>query len=264
MKTTLVIILLGFFGLANAQVILKADGETDTYELINATLAPGYTVIEAPDCAHDEFGKHITQIFDNELNCYVFQFHIHTDKDNDRCKKFDRQRNEIKAYEQSPANTKAIKGETVVYKWKFKLDKNFKASKGFTHLHQLKAVGGIEDNMPLVTLTARKGDIDKLELRYAENLTQETLTKADLNDFKGNWVEATETVTFGETGKYKIEIIRIKDEKILMSYQSEKIRAWKTDADFIRPKWGIYRSLKYKDDLHDEVISFTDFSIEEK
>ncbi len=263
MKATLVIMLLGFFGFANAQTILKADGKTDTYVLINTILAPGYSVIEAPDCAHEEFGKHITQIFDKELNCYVFQFHIHTDKDNDRCKKFDRQRNEIKAYEQSPENTKATEGETVVYKWKFKLDENFKVSKGFTHLHQLKAVGGSEANMPLVTLTARKGDPDKLELRYAENTTQETLTKADLNAFKGNWVEITETVTFGETGKYKIEIIRIKDGKSLMSYQSKKIRTWKTDADFLRPKWGIYRSLKYKDDLRDEVISFTDFSIEE-
>jgi hypothetical protein len=36
------------------------------------------------------------------------------------------------------------------------------------------------------------------------------------------------------------------------------------DNDFIRPKWGIYRSLKKASDLRDEAVRFNDFSIKEE
>ena len=35
------------------------------------------------------------------------------------------------------------------------------------------------------------------------------------------------------------------------------------DNDFIRPKWGIYRSLKKVADLRDETVRFNEFSIRE-
>jgi len=52
-----------------------------------------------------------------------------------------------------------IIGETVEYKWKFKLDAGFQASPDFTHIHQLKSVGAItaEEKQPLITLTPRYG-----------------------------------------------------------------------------------------------------------
>lgn len=247
----------------NAQVVLKADGTTATYNLINSVLAPGYTAVEVPDCGHAAFGYHITQTYSNELEDYAFQFHIHRDEDSDRCINYDRQRTEIKSYDQSPDNLKAIEGEMVEYKWKFKLDEDFQPSSSFTHLHQLKAVGGAEESMPLITLTARMGDPDQLELRYAEYSTQETITKVDLNPFKGTWVEVTETVSYGESGSYSITIKSYAEQETLLNYTASNIRVWKTDADFIRPKWGIYRSLNDSVDLRDEIVYFTDFSIEE-
>ncbi len=71
-----------------AQVYLDADGPGETYELINSVLAPGYNVIEAPDCAHPDFGRHIEEVYDSVLEKYVFMFHIHVTPDNDRCIKF--------------------------------------------------------------------------------------------------------------------------------------------------------------------------------
>ncbi len=246
-----------------AQVMLDADGQTDTYSLINSVLAPGYDVVEVPDCDHVEFGPHIDQVFDNTLDQYVFRFHIHKDEDSDRCKNYDRQRVEIKTYDKSPDNLKAIEGEKVEYKWKFKLASDFAASSSFTHLHQLKAVGGSEESMPLITLTARKGTPDKLELRYAEFTSQTTITKVDLEDFKGQWVEVIEEVVFGEDGSYKILIKAFPDAEVLFDYSNDDIRMWKTDADFLRPKWGIYRSLNNAVDLKDEQVLFANFSIHE-
>lgn len=114
-------------------------------------------MVEAPDCNHEKFGRHIEEVWDADLKKFVFKFHIHVSPDNDRCKKFDRQRNEIKTYNQSPDNLIGTSGETVVYKWKFKLDAGFQASTKFTHIHQIKAYGGPHESMPVVSLITRGG-----------------------------------------------------------------------------------------------------------
>lgn len=247
-----------------AQVVLKADGPGDTYELINSVLAPGYDVTETPDCAHPEFGRHIDEVMDDDLGIYVFRFHIHVTPDNDRCINFDRQRNEIKTYDKSPGNLKAVEGETVEYIWKFKLDSAFQPSTSFTHIHQLKAVGGSEEGMPLITLTPRKSSTNSLQIRYAKNTSQTTIKQVALAPFLGEWVEVKEKVLYGEEGTYEIQITRIKDGEILLDYSSTSIRMWKTGASFIRPKWGIYRSLNVPSDLRDEIVLFADFSILEE
>ena len=246
-----------------AQTTLQADGPGDTYNLINSVLAPGYNVIEAPDCSHTPFGEHIDEMFDTVLNTNVFRFHIHKSPDNDRCINFDRQRNEIKTYDKSPDNLKGMEDEIVEYKWKFKIDATFQPSGSFTHLHQLKAVDGPEAGMPTITLTARKASPDRVEMRYAETTSQTTLIQVDLEPFKGEWVEATEIVTYGENGTYSIELNKISDGSNLMTYSDTDIRMWKTDASFIRPKWGIYRSLNDSTNLKDEIVLFADFEINE-
>jgi hypothetical protein len=246
------------------QVVLNADGPGDTYALINSVLAnPNRNVVETPDCNHADFKEHIDEVFDTDLNKNVFRFHIHVSPDNDRCKKFDRQRNEIKTYKDSPENLKATKGETFEYKWKFKLPKNFKPSSSFTHIHQIKAVGGPYASVPMFSLTLRKGNPDKLELRYTATNDQNTLKTASLDEFKGNWVEVTEVIKFGDLGSYAIEIKKISNNEVLFNYKNSPLDTWQDGAEFSRPKWGIYRSLKNKQDLQDEILSYADFSIEE-
>ena len=248
-----------------SEIVLQAKGEGNTYELINSVFAPGYNVVEVPDCNHEDFGRHIDEVFDTELNKSVFRFHIHTTPDNDRCINFDRQRNEIKSYDKSPDELKGLKNEKVEYSWKFKISSDFQSSKKFTHIHQIKAVGGSEDAMPLITLTTRLGSPDKLELRYSETTSQITLKEVDLAPFKGKWVKVVETIIYGEkeTGTYNIELIDFESKNTLFSYTNDAIRMWKTDADFMRPKWGIYRSLVYAESLKDELVLFADFSVKE-
>jgi len=247
----------------NEGVELKADGPGNTYELITSVLAPGYNPIEAPDCSHNAFGEHIDEVFDSELNTNVFRFQIHTTPDDDRCINFDRQRNEIKTYNQSPDNLLGIENEKVVYKWKFKLDAGFQSSPNFTHIHQLKSVGGSFSSMPMYTLTTRKGSPDELELRYAETDTQITLTETAIAPFINTWVEVTETITYSTTGTYEIEIKKISDGQVLLNYSNNAIVNWRPGGTFVRPKWGIYRSLLNAQDLRDENVLFADFSIME-
>ena len=248
-----------------AQTTLKAIGSDTTYELINSVLAPGYDVVEVPDCGHTTFGRHIEEVYDADLETFVFKFIAHVAEDDDRCKNFDRQRTEIKTYDKSPENLKGVLGESVRYSWKFKLDAGFKPSSKFTHLHQLKSVDGPDDNMPLITLTARDGSTDMLELRYADAQSQSTITEIELNDLLGEWVQIVEDVTYQVRGKaqYHIVITRLSDNKVLMDYDNNTIAMWKVDASFIRPKWGIYRSLDDAAKLRDEEVLFDDISIQE-
>ncbi len=246
-----------------AAVQLNADGPGNTYELITSVLAPGFDPIEVPDCSHPEFGDHIDELFDSELNTNVFRFYIHVDPDNDRCINFDRQRNEIKTYDQSPDNLLGIENETVVYKWKFKLPAGFQSSPNFTHIHQLKSVGGSFESMPMYTLTTRKSSPDRLELRYAETDTQVTLAQTEIAPLIDVWMEVTETITYGVSGSYDINIKRVSDNSVLFEYSNNAIINWRPNADFVRPKWGIYRSLLNAQDLRDEALLFANFSIEE-
>ena len=246
-----------------AAIELNADGPGNTYDLITSVLAPGFDPIEVPDCSHPDFGEHIDELFDNELNTNVFRFFIHTDPDNDRCINFDRQRNEIKTYDKSPDNLLGVENETVVYKWKFKLPAGFQSSPNFTHVHQLKSVGGSLESMPMYTLTTRKSSPDRLELRYAETDTQVTLAQTELAPLIDVWLEVTETISYGVSGTYEITIKRVSDDSILFEYTNNSIVNWRPNADFVRPKWGIYRSLINAQDLRNEALLFANFSIEE-
>ncbi|HPL75804.1 MAG TPA: hypothetical protein P5157_08315 [Paludibacteraceae bacterium] len=249
-----------------SQTLLEANGPGNTYELINSIFAPnGGNVVETPDCAHPEFGRHIAEVWDEDLQKYVFEFYIHVTPDNDRCINFDRQRVEIKTYEPSPENLKGTSGETVVYKWFFKIPTGFQPSSNFTHLHQIKPVGGDEDT-PIFALTARKGNPNRLELNYYESSNQSAikLKTIYLSWLENSWVEVTERIKIDpENGNYAITIKRINDGIVLLDYENQHLLTIRPDNNFIRPKWGIYRSLLSSQDLRDESVRFADFSIEE-
>jgi hypothetical protein len=231
-------------------------------------LAPGYNVIETPDeipnGTHQSFGRHIVEVYDAELGKNVFEFYSHVVEDNDVTGGTDRQRVEIKTYGNSPDNLKGTTGETVTYKWKFKVPVGFQPSSSFTHLHQIKAVDG-DDSNPLFTLTPRKGTPNKLELIYVQNASSGTDKKVivNLSLFEGIWVEATEIITIGSSGTYSMVIKKVSDGTTILSYNNANIATIRPDNTFIRPKWGIYRSLTTPSDLRDETVSFADFSITE-
>jgi hypothetical protein len=251
-----------------AGAILSADGITNTYTLINKVFGGTGDVLETPDCAHAAHGPHIRQVYDDLLKKYVFAFDIHVTPDNDRCNNAtDRQRNEIKTYDKSPDSLKAALNESVEYSWKFKLDAAFKPSSNFTHLHQIKPIDGDAD-MPMITLTARyKASGDQMELIHNAGEGKTTslryIASIPLSDFKGQWVEVTEKITYSYTGKYEISIKRLSDNKELLAKKVAVIDMWRDGTTQCRPKWGIYRSLLSPSMIRDETILFDDFKIRE-
>jgi len=239
--------------------ILRADGITAAYELINAEFGGGSSAIEVPDCNHTIFGSHITQVFDPSINDYVFAFHSHIKRDDDRCLNFDRQRNEIKTNDN--LNLTAKQGDFMTLSWDFKMDENFQPPYSFCHIHQLKAVGG-DDSMPIITITPRKSNPNQLQLlQYDSKGALFFLRSVPLQPFLGHWIHVSANVTFAYNGNYDVRLTRLSDGEVLLSYSSPSIDFWRNETTFVRPKWGIYRSVQEAVLSRDETVLFHDFCV---
>lgn len=253
---------------------LDADGPGDTYELINSVFGGG-AASEVPDLstnctppqpANHTGVRHISEAWDSTLNKYVFLFDAHVENgiiDYDRCANYDRQRNEIKTV--SPSSITGDPGETHIYKWKFKMDKDLQASPNFFHLFQIKATGGGDDGAPLITITPRhySDGSQYLQLIFTPstgNGSGGTVAQVPLIPLKGQWLDVTSKVIYSDNGKYELTIKTL-DGTVVMYYSSYLIDMYRANANFHRGKWGIYRSLNSISYLRDETVAFADFVI---
>ena len=120
-------------------------------------------------------------------------------------------------------------------------------------------MGGSQD-MPIFTLTAKKGAMNQFNVVHNN---EDIVASMNLSELEGTWVQITEVIKVGANGTYSVVIKRIKDGKELLSYNNSDLETIRPDNNFIRPKWGIYRSLKKVVDLREEAVRFADFSITE-
>ncbi|MEM6514341.1 MAG: hypothetical protein AAF660_15125 [Pseudomonadota bacterium] len=253
---------------------LESDGPMvglDAYDLIRAfggDRVPG--PIESPDqyAVNHPGVRHIFEDTDAEVgNHFVFIIHRDIDIDRDRVDVTDRQRNEIKTYDQSEEAVKGFEDETFVYRWKFKINANMEVSTRFTHFFQLKAVGG-DDSQPILTISGaeRSGD-DGIEVRHSPLQDTTILQRTDWTTVTGEWLEAYCRATFSDTGDLRFIVTRLRDDEVVFDIDVQGLDLWRgTDAShFVRPKWGIYRSLLDLDKLRpdEEAVRFANFSVQE-
>ena len=248
---------------------LSADGEgqVDTYDLIKNFAGPN--PIEAPDLyeINHPGSPHIFEATDQDVgDHFVFVIHRDDDRDRDRLDVTDRQRNEIKTYDKSDDAVKAYEDEIMIYRWKFKIESGISLTTRFSHFFQLKAVGG-DDSMPILTLTGniQSGD-DGFEVRHSPLSSTTDLARTDRDKVEGRWLTAYVRATFSEEGDLRMIIVDETAKEVVFDIAKQGLDMWRgTEADhFVRPKWGIYRSLAEKENLRidEEVVRFTDFQIE--
>jgi len=89
------------------------------------------------------------------------------------------------------------------------------------------------------------------------------LSSVDLSPFEGKWVDAVIQVRHKDQGALRVELADTRSGEVLMSYQKNGIDMFRDGAQFNRPKWGIYRSLEFADQMRDERVRFSDFCIAE-
>ena len=243
-----------------------------------------------PDKTHIKCGR--TNTYDQE----VFKFHLQHDKDCDPVKSPSvgtcqpdidcvhsrlKERVEIKVH---PSNgdesLKGRKGCVMRYSWKFRTLYNMRLSRKFTHLFQIKNVGG--NSSPLVTLTARKVNKGTMPVLQLDNIRKNTdasvpakratLVTKPWSDIRGKWLRVdveTKIEKYDEGGWLKVNMNKIdKSGKIIgnvFSY-SGPAELWRENNTMSRPKWGIYRQAKHPSinagELNDAWVYFTDFCIE--
>ena len=253
---------------------LDADGDMvglDAYDLIRAfggDYVPG--PIEAPDLypINHPAVRHIYEDSDATVgNHFVFIIHRDFDIDRDRVDNDDRQRNEIKTYDKSEEAVKGFENETFIYRWKFRINADMEVSTRFSHFFQLKAVGG-DSSHPILTISgAERSGEDGIEVRFSP-LQQDTfLQRQDWSMVTGEWLEAYCRVTFAESGDLRLIVTRMRDDAVIFDIDERGLDLWRGEdaSHFVRPKWGIYRSILDWDNLRpdEETVRFANFSVSE-
>ncbi len=250
---------------------LDADGDQvglTAYELIRAFGGPN--PIESPDlyAVNHPGAPHIFEDTDADVgDHFVFIIHRDIDIDRDRIAITDRQRNEIKTYASSEEAVKGFEGETFVYRWKFKINAGMEVSTRFSHFFQLKAVGG-DDSQPIITIFgAERSGEDGIEVRHSPLQDTTILARTDWSMVTGEWLEAYVRATFSDSGAFRMIVTRMRDDEVIFDIDEASLDLWRgTEADhFVRPKWGIYRSILDAGNLRadEEDVRFANFSVSE-
>jgi hypothetical protein len=253
---------------------LDADGDQiglDAYDLIRdfgGDYVPG--PIEAPDLypINHPAVRHIYEDSDATVgNHFVFIIHRDIDIDRDRVENDDRQRNEIKTYDKSEEAVKGFENETFIYRWKFRINADMEVSTRFSHFFQLKAVGG-DSSQPILTISgAERSGEDGIEVRYSPLQQDTILERQNWAMVTGEWLEAYCRVTFSESGDLRLIVTRMRDDEVIFNIDETGLDLWRGEdaSHFVRPKWGIYRSILDLDNLRpdEETVRFANFSVSE-
>ena len=254
-------------GVVGNTLCLNADPAQDSYTHIESLLGKG--AVEAPsDTAYAPLRPHVLQLpGDGTAGPYFAILAIEpTDVNLDRKSMADggdRSRTEIKIAPSRGGVHEAFKAhqdDTMTYRWRFRIAGGMKFSPSFTHIHQIKANGGAYADPPLITFTPLEKGV--MEVRYVANRKNSdvhtVLGTMPLEGLQGQWLTVRETITYSATdGKYRLAIAD-QQGKEQLSISRDGLQLWRTGADHLRPKWGIYR--KHSAALNQNVEDRVDFA----
>ncbi len=226
----------------------------NAYQIIHNAL--GSTSIESPDLGPQichSGTPHIVEVADTTMT-WAFRFTLHEgDCDPTGTTTNTRERVEIKAYDGSNNNLKGFQNQRMKYVWNFRIDRFHNIGPHFTHIFQLKSVGGNDSSHPLLTLTGANGDF---EIRHSNN--DNILARTAWSGMQGKWMRATVDATFSNSGSVTITIYDIAAARNVINI-TRSLDMFK-DGSYIRPKWGLYRD-NPEQNLGDASIRMANFAI---
>lgn len=260
----------GFSGAAGNTLCLNANsaGGAETYPHIESIFGKG--AVEAPsDTAYKPNRPHVLEMTDDKLSgAYFAVIAIEpTDVNLDlktAAEGSDRSRTEIKIAPAKPGSHAAFQaheGDTFTYAWRFRIAPEMKFSPSFTHIHQIKAYGGAFSDPPLITFTPLSNGT--MEVRHVGDARRDASLSSNLGvvpliDVQGKWIAVREEITFSNSaGRYRL-VLHDANGKALLEIDKSDLQMWRTGADHMRPKWGIYR--KHHAALNQNVADTIDFA----
>lgn len=189
--------------------------------------------------------KRLSIVHDKELNKDVLKIVMKRDRDLDGAgNKSDRQRTEFKVYDKSKDSQKGFKNEEMVYDWKFKLGNDIKSVSNFYHIMQLKCVNTKKkvNGHPFFVVSFRNNNLCcKLEEH------NEYIPFIESKNIVGKWIRAIVKIKYSnisDGGKFHIQLIDIENNTMIGEMKKDKFDCWRDDSEFVRPKWGLYRSTR--------------------
>ena len=262
---------IGMSGVFGNTLCLNAEATAkDTYARIESLLGKG--AIEAPsDNVYSPVRPHVFERDGAVGPYFVIQAIEPTDVNLDGktlAQGSDRSRTEIKL---APAKLgpqaafHAHQGDTYVYSWRFRIDPAMRFSPGFTHIHQIKAYGGDYADPPLITFTPLAKGV--MEIRHVGDQSRDAeratvIGSVPLAQVQGTWIDVREEVMFSNNaGNYKLNL-RDESGTEILAIDQRNLAMWRTGADHMRPKWGIYRKHHAMLNQHrEDSIYFAAFAI---
>lgn len=198
----------------------------------NDTVAEAFEGIE-----DDRAGSHsgTTHIY---VSGGAYRFDMHTqDRDGD-----DRQRNEVKGMRTSGSSyLKILENQTWRISYQMYIPATLDSTTGFTHIAQMKTPGS---GAPLYTMSLPvSGGTPKINVRYWDEDEQtHEVGSTSLNPIQGKWLDVTFEFKASDDG-YLRWILR-DGSTTLVDRRLDDTDLWRGDDEYLRPKWGIYRSIE--------------------
>lgn len=165
----------------------------------------------------------------------AYRFDMHTrDRDGD-----DRQRTEAKGMRAGGQVLSMGNGETWRIAYDMYIPSSLKATTAFSHIMQLKMPG--PGTGPILVMSLRRhGSVQKIELKiFDANLE---IGVVDLEPLQNRWFSTQIDVTIGDKPKGAVRWVVRDGSKTVLDTKKTGVDTWLDDR--VRPKWGIYRSLK--------------------
>ncbi|MFB4283957.1 MULTISPECIES: hypothetical protein [unclassified Nonomuraea] len=196
------------------------------------------TVAEAFEGIEDDrAGSHpgVTHIY---VSGDAYRFDMHTqDRDGS-----DRQRNEVKGMRTGSGSSylKILENETWRISYQLYIPTSLDATSSFTHIAQMKTPGS---GAPLYTMSLPiSGGTPKINVRYWDEAEQtHEVGSTNLNPIQGKWLSTTFEFKAADSGYLRWTL---KDgSTTLVDRRLDDTDLWRGDDEYLRPKWGIYRSI---------------------
>ncbi len=197
------------------------------------------------DPSHSEPG--VTHIF---VQGDTYRFNMDTKQ---REAPGDRQRNEVKGMRTNGNILTIDNGTTWRFTYSMFIPTSLKGTTSFTHIMQLKRPG--QGTAPLMTMDLRRsGSSELIALRAW--VSGVDVASTNLVPLRGHWIDTEVTVTAGAGTAGKLHWKLVDGGKTIVDAERDGVNLWLGDR--LRPKWGIYRSVKDTADILDTYLLLRD------
>ncbi|MER7792040.1 hypothetical protein [Streptomyces sp. NPDC097640] len=188
-----------------------------------------------------------------------YRFNIWKD-DRDTTGDGDRQRTESKGMVQDGSKLKMRDGETWTISYEMFMPTSLHGTSKFTHIFQTKTP--VDNGGPYVTLDlGRSGSTETLRARAYANSGSPDIASTNLSPLRNKWITIEWTLTIGSSGKAGFVARKGTGSGAPVAVQGSMSGVKIPDQDdYVRPKWGIYRSVESaSSDILDTYLLFRNF-----